>query len=254
MEIYRKNKVLPKGIPAIEGGLCVVMHVLRRWKAVALLTLFTIVLLVGCGRANSKQPHEKLESTAALEQVEITFPYQIPDQELEIESLFQYSGLNPDCADEEGEEIGAIQVVNRSKNYLETAQITILMADGTKLVFQIEDLPAGSSVMAFDINNTTFAEQQPAAEIIADIHYAEESSLHEDEVAVTIQDGAIHLHNQSGNAIQKMEIRYHCEIDGIYFGGKSFAKQVDLLEAGEDTTVSTEECYFGEAAVTKIRY
>ena len=51
-----------------------------------------------------------------------------------------------------------------------------------------------------------------------------------------------------------MTLTYHCVLDGAYFGGKSYQKNVEVLGAGESITLDALECYLGEAAVVKISY
>lgn len=247
---------------------------LKKKSILGLLLIIAVCAFAGCekeksDRANVEQETEKVfnnsekeDREAVLEESEITglqekkyieFPYQL-EEGVMIDALFQYSGMNPDCGDEEGENIGAIQLINESEQYIESSKITMLMEDGTALVFQIEDVPSGNTVMAFDVNNTAFDEQQLVSEIKAEISYAENRSLHENEVTISIEETGIYLSNQTENAIQNMTVIYHCDMDGVYFGGKSYKKQVELLGIGESTMVSAEECYFGEATVVRIQY
>lgn len=246
---------------------------MKKQKILGMFLLTMILMFAGCGKENSETVDVSTETirketaetddlnvgqvedegVVKQEKAEIEFPYQL-EEGVMIDALFQYSGMNPDCGDEEGENIGAIQLINDSEQYIESSEITMLMEDGTALVFQIEDVPSGNTVMAFDVNNTAFDEQQLVSEIAAEVSYAENSSLYEEEVTVSIEETGIYLGNQTENAIPNMTVMYHCDMDGVYFGGKSYKKQVELLESGESTVVSAEECYFGEATVVRIQY
>ena len=44
----------------------------------------------------------------------LAFPYEFADGKLKAASLFQYSGLNPDCNNEEGEDKHGKQNINRA--------------------------------------------------------------------------------------------------------------------------------------------
>ena len=62
-------------------------------------------------------------------------------------------GPNPDNNAEEGDNIAAIQMTNCSDTYLASAKITVTVGDGTKLTYQVEALPAGKTVTAFEVQN-----------------------------------------------------------------------------------------------------
>ncbi|MBP3703956.1 MAG: hypothetical protein J6I98_00350, partial [Clostridia bacterium] len=84
----------------------------------------------------------------------VEFPVSLENDRLEIESLYQYSGLNPDCGDAEGNNTAAITLHNVSSEYLKEAEISMTLQDGTELEFKITDLPAGKSAIAFSTANT----------------------------------------------------------------------------------------------------
>lgn len=185
---------------------------------------------------------------------ELVFPYQLDDGKLEVESVFRYSGINPDCEDEEGEDIAAVQIKNCSEEYLESAEFAITTGDGMKLIFTITDLPAGSIVMAFEVENKEFAAGQTVKKIEANTSYSSDASMHKETIEIFGDDSEIGLKNVSAETIQNMTLTYHCVLDGAYFGGKSYQKNVEVLGAGESITLDALECYLGEAAVVKISY
>ena len=45
---------------------------------------------------------------------------------------------------------------NKSGEYLESADIEVGLEDGSKLEFEIRDIPAGISVLAFEVKNTSY--------------------------------------------------------------------------------------------------
>lgn len=194
---------------------------------------------------DSEQKTETISET-------IAFPYRLEEEELEIEALFQYSGLNPDYKDEEGEDVGAVQFKNCSKRYLEEANLTIRMEDGTTLHFQIQDLPAGSSTMAFELSNTSYDDKKAAVDVNAEVTYAE-ASLQEAIFAVNSKGSTVEVTNQTDDSYDHITVVYRCVMDNMYFGGKSYSKEIDSLKAEENTSVDTSECYFGEAAVVNIK-
>lgn len=181
----------------------------------------------------------------------LTFPFQVDDSKLEIASVFSYSGMNPDCNDESAEKVGAIQLSNNSDNYLESADITVVLANDEELAFRVEDIPAGQTVMAFDIENQPYNDET-VMEIYADTQYAEESSLHEDRLSVTADENGITVTNQTEEQISGISVRYHCILDGAYWGGKCYQDTIEMLAPEDSVLLDAEECYFGEAAVVNI--
>lgn len=239
----RRKKTFKRSIKKIS---CIILGIVL----IGLLVLLTILV-------KGEKSREKLETEKkAEEKVEqgLAFPYKLDNDQLEIESVFQYSGMNPDCNEEEGEDIGAIQLKNCSDKYLESAELTVTTTEGQEYTFIVENLPAGSSVMAFEVANKELPTLVNVTQIDANTSYSDQASLHEDAVSVATDELGITLNNISAEAIQNMTVIYHCVLDDIYFGGKSYQKQVESLGVGESTIISADECYIGEAAVVEIKY
>ena len=78
------------------------------------------------------------------------------DGNLQVDSLFQYSGINPDCDGEMGDDIAALQVTNLSDRFVERAELTATLLDGTGLNFVITNVPAGQTVLAFAVDNAAY--------------------------------------------------------------------------------------------------
>lgn len=194
------------------------------------------------------------EEEMDTEDIGLTFPYTISEKKLKIDSLFQFTGPNPDCKDEEGEDISSIQLTNKSQKYLESADITVNLADGTEYHFHIEDLPAGKIILAFDTQNQSYDGKSGVADIDADVIYAESASLKEEAIATSVEEDGLHLSNISGESLSNITVKYHCDMDDMYYGGLCYAGTVESLAPGETTVLDTSECYMGEAAVVNITY
>ena len=195
-----------------------------------ILVLLIILLVVLTGHKRSLAKQEAAKKAEAKAEKGLELPYQFDDGKLEMKSIFSYAGPNPDNNAEEGDNIAAIQMTNCSDTYLASAQITVTVGDGTKLTYQVEALPAGKTVTAFEVQNQELPDKS------------------------AVEDTNIGLTNISQEAIQNMTVFYHDVMDDEYFGGKSYQKTVESLAAGESTTVTAEECYIGEAAVAGISY
>lgn len=204
--------------------------------------------------ADTPEDSEDSEEEAETEDTGLMFPYTVDGENLEIGSLFQYSGPNPDCGNEQGEDVGSIQLTNKSGKYLETADITINLANGIAYVFHVEGLPDGKTVLALDTTNQTYDGKSGAADIEAETAYSENASLKEDALSVSNDEEGIHLTNISGEELKNINVKYHCDMDDMYFGGLCYEGTVESLAAGADTVLDTSECYMGEAVVVNITY
>ena len=211
-----------------------------------ILVLLIILLVVLTGHKRSLAKQEAAKKAEAKAEKGLELPYQFDNGKLEMKSIFSYAGPNPDNNAEEGDNIAAIQMTNCSDTYLASAKITVTVGDGTKLTYQVEALPAGKTVTAFEVQNQELPDKPAVKKIDAKTQYSNDVSLHE--------DTNIGLTNISQEAIQNMTVFYHDVMDDEYFGGKSYRKTVESLAAGESTTVTAEECYIGEAAVAGISY
>ena len=184
----------------------------------------------------------------------LAFPYLLEEEQIQVDSLFQYSGINPDAENAECEDVAAIQMKNNSEQYLESAEVSVELSDGTAYSFVVQDIPAGKSVIAFESGNTSYDGKTGVAFIEAKTSYSSEAGVKEDEVKVTSDDNGVQISNISGDAIETMKVKYHCVMDDMYFGGISSETEVDGLAAGESTAVDTSESILGDADVVSITY
>lgn len=112
--------------------------------------LLSVLLFAGCKKEQAQQLEDVVLEAAESEETEaetteieaeeqITIdsqlPYMLEDGKLEISSVFQYTGLNVDKNWEDGTDIGAVVLVNRSEEYLKSLDLTLTMSDGTEFQF-----------------------------------------------------------------------------------------------------------------------
>lgn len=189
--------------------------------------------------------------TSETEEKDI-FPYELEDGKLVVESLFQYSGFNPDCGDEEGENIASLSMMNQSEELLVSAHITATLADGTQITFEAKDIPAGQSVMVFSSENISYEISNKCKSITCTAEFAEGSAIKEDKISVEVQETTVTLTNLTDEELTNLTVYCHCLFDGAYFGGLTYSYPVEAIEAGGSMTLQAEECYLGEAAVVRI--
>lgn len=228
---------------------------LWRLLAVSILILLLVIGLIIYKKINKEEEHADIGADRAEEQEEgLEFPYMLENGKLEIGSVFQFTGTNPDCNDEECEEVGAIQLLNASEDYLESADIIVRLADGSELVYRVEGIPSGKSVLAFETKNQIYNEKNKVIDITAKTDYSSEASLKEEELSFSIDDAGITVSNISQESLANITIKYHCNVDEMYFGGKCYEGLVESLAAGENVILDAAECYLGEAAVVNVIY
>ncbi len=191
-------------------------------------------------------------ASSETEEKEI-FPYELEGGKLIVESLFQYSGFNPDCGDEEGENIASLSIKNQSEEFLVSARITATLTDDTEIAFEVKDVPAGQSLMVFSFENISYEMSNKCKLITCTAEFAEGSANMEDKISVEVQETTVILTNLTDEELTNLNVYCHCLLDDAYFGGLTYSYPVEVIEAGGSFTLQAEECYLGEAEVVRIQ-
>lgn len=182
----------------------------------------------------------------------LAFPYSLEEGKLTVDSLFQYSGYNPDCGDEMGEDIASLVITNRSEEHLAEARLTVTLADGKELAFEVRDLPAGQTVWAFAKDNSAYALSNFCTAIAGTTQFEQSTPLMADRLSAAVQETEVTLTNNSAEAIAGVTVYCHTVFKDVYFGGTAYAYAAGDIPAGGSATVSAVDCYLGEAAVVRI--
>lgn len=222
----------------------------KKQKLISIVLVVILILLI-IWAVNVYRESSKEKKTQERQQ-EITFPYEMEDGKLEIESLFQFSGTNPDCEDKDGENIAALNIKNNSEQHLSSAEIRINLEDGTKLVFEATDIPAGQLAMIFEKDNKIYDPSENCTLIEDTAEYEETTARMEDKLTIDVQETTITLTNISDEDLTNMLLHCHCFFDEAYFGGLTYTYHVDSIPAGGSVSVQADECYLGEAAVVRV--
>ena len=198
------------------------------------------------------------ETQATIEQAEESsqkkemFPMTLEDGKITIDSMFQYSGINLDYQDEFCEEIGALQITNTSNEYLEYADVSVTLTDGTVFNFHVQDIPAKQAVIAFELENKIYKKDHEVQEVILNASWMNEISSFSDVLEYSVDGTVITLTNISNSSLTNIHVKYHCYMDDVYLGGVSYEGIIEQLNAQESTAIDASECYLGEANVTNI--
>lgn len=188
--------------------------------------------------------------TSETEEKDI-FPYELEDGKLVVESLFQYSGFNPDCGDEEGENIASLEIVNSSDEFCKLVEITVVMQDGTEIPFKATNIPAGKKVWMFASDNQSIDQKSVCKEIIGEAQFGE-ASMMEKQIGFNVEDTAIKLQNLTKDEITDFSVDCHCLFEDVYFGGVTYSYFVKSIPSGETITIDANDCYMGTAEIVVI--
>lgn len=180
----------------------------------------------------------------------VTFPCVLEDGKLEVESLFQFDGINPDAGNQEATDVAAIVVRNLSGTYLQTATVTAALDDGAVRTFAVQDLPAGKSAMVFSTDNALLSESHKCADLSVESVF--EDPLSNDSVKVSVDGMTVTLENISGETLSGIDVYCRDVFGDQYFGGVAYQYTIETLSAGETTTVTVLDSLMGITEVVRV--
>lgn len=230
--------------------------------------IFVMAAGCGCGSKNVEdgehsqvQPTEEVGDASGQtvpgvnptkEPEKFDFPVALDSDKLQLGSVFEYTGMNPDCEEVYGEEIGAIQLKNVSGSYLKSAAVTVTLSNGDVLKYLAQEVPADMEIMAFDTANTVYDDTYRVEDIQVDVEYGE--SADSKMVTWSVSGSEITVENKSDQEMKNVTIYYHCVIDDLGYGGKAYEMSVEKLQPGEAVTVTDSYCYVGDVKVSNVTY
>lgn len=182
----------------------------------------------------------------------ISLPCTLAEGKLEVSSLFQFTGFNPDCGGAQGTDIAALQLKNVSGEHLASAELTLTLNDSVPVAFRITDLPAGAEAMVFSAENVTMTPDDVGTALSGSFRFLPESPLMQGQVDFTADNMTITLTNCSDQELTQFDVCCHSMLDGICFGGLTYSYPVDSLPAGASISVDALDCYLGGALVSRI--
>lgn len=239
----------------------------RRLLPIVLLLLMVSFSAVSCAKLPSeteaketetaemeemKEPEETKQPVETEAVTESEFPMRLENGALEIASIFQYSGPNPDAGWEEKENIGALELKNTSERYLTSAQITVLLSDGETLQFAAADIPAGQTAWVFESGNGTYQLDKECAKVEVQAEFSDDAGLYTGDIQAAGEGMTLTLTNNTEKDIQKIQVRCHILFNDVYFGGSSYVYPVEQIAAGKSTDIMAFDCIIGDAQAVWI--
>lgn len=221
--------------------------------AALLLFLMPQVLYRLSGEADDSAPSAaSVQSANQLPTPALTFPAVLADGRLEVQSVFQFSGINPDCGNRECTDAASLTVKNLSDTHLERAEITLTAGPDQVLHFVVTELPAGKVSMVFSQENASVEMDAVYSGLTCDAVFNADASLQEDVVAVSVDGTRITLQNKTDTEIAQLVVYCRSTLGDQYFGGVTYPYTVNRLSAYGTAELDAVDCILGMAEVVRI--
>ena len=202
--------------------------------------------------AGTRPAETEPEQTVAPTEAPEIFPVLLEDGMLTVQSMFQFSGMNPDADLQFGENIAGLQLVNTSDRHLTVAELAAVLEDGTILSFRAEDVAPGMTVMAFSLEHGSVEDPDRCVEVYGYAEFEEDDALRSDLVEIQVEGVEITVKNVSGMDLTNLDIICHGLLDGSAFGGRAYTYRITSLASGGSTTVYALDCILGMTQVTRV--
>ena len=202
--------------------------------------------------AGTRPAETEPEQTVAPTEAPEIFPVLLEDGMLTVQSIFQFSGMNPDADLQFGENIAGLQLVNTSDRHLTVAELAAVLEDGTILSFRAEDVAPGMTVMAFSLEHGSMGDWDRCVEVYGYAEFEEGDPLRSDLVEIQVEGVEITVKNVSGMDLTNLDIICHGLLDGSAFGGSAYTYRITSLASGGSTTVHAMDCILGMTQVTRV--
>lgn len=180
------------------------------------------------------------------------FPLELEGGRLIAQSLFRFSGMNPDCDDLFGEDIAGLQMTNTSDEHMAFAEVTVILTEGKTLTFRAEDVPPGGTVMAFCLEHESVTDPDSCEEAFGYAEFCSGDMLLSDQLEITVEGARITLRNLSGEDLTDLKVICHGLLDGSLFGGSTYQYHVSTLPAGASADVYAVDCILGMTEVVRV--
>lgn len=198
----------------------------------------------------SEESGQDLEMGNSLKEQELQFPNVLDEGRLEVESVFSFSGINPDADNVEASEIAAIEIKNISDTYMKTATIKAVFSDESQQTFVINDLPAGKTVIAFSVENLELPKDAVCIEMKADTVF--EDIKNPESVSAAIDGTTVTIKNISEEELTNIDVYCRDVFNEKYFGGMTYKYSIEKLSIGESATITVSDSIMGVIDVVRM--
>ena len=194
----------------------------------------------------------KDESKPVVPDDPIVFPILLENGKLEIERVFLYDGMNPDCGNIQGSNITALEVRNLSAEQLEKAIITLDSDEGKTTEFTIAELPAKKSVIVFSYENVSSSADTVYGNVRCEALFNADASIHSEKISISTDGTRITLRNNTDTQMNDIVVYCRSVLDDRYFGGIAYSYTIKSLSAHETTELDVVDCILGFAEAVRV--
>lgn len=163
----------------------------------------------------------------------------IPDSQLVLESVGQYTGPNiEDGQDTPSSNAASVVVRNDSDQTLQYADL-ILEVNGQNVEFKLTTLPPGARMQAIALDGQAYQSDATYTYVSCDTAYQSELSKQEDRFTVAGEDGTLTLTNLTDETYETVWVYYKYKQGSLYLGGITYRCTFQDVGPGETVTQPT---------------
>lgn len=180
----------------------------------------------------------------------VEFPVVLEEGAIEIESLFPFSGVNPDADKQDATDAATIVLRNASGKYLSEAVVHATLDSGATLTFIATELPAGTSAMAFCVDNDSLLSTDICTDITVEATFGEIPK--NDHIDVSVAGMTVTITNTSSEDMNEIDVYYRDVFYDKYFGGITYKHTISNLPANQSATIDVADSLLGMIEVVRI--
>lgn len=191
---------------------------------------------------NAAQEQENAESSNKPEEntaPDNESPLILSDSNLVIQSVGGYTGnYLEDGSDDPVSEVAAIIITNNSNQMLQVGDISFAVKKNETAMFRVTNLLPGASALVLESSRRTYSSKDDYSYGNAATAYLEETSLHEEILDITGEDGKLTLLNKTNTSFKKIYVYYkYARVGGVYMGGITYRVPFENVK-GKDSVDS----------------
>lgn len=179
-------------------------------------------------------------------------PMLLEEGKLEITSLFQFDGINPDCSNEEGRNIAAITLDNTTQVLLLEAKVTVQLADGSEIDFAVTNLPAGATAILLSRENLPLEKGAVCLSASCEALWSDTTQTVPEGLEVTVDGMVVTVTNRSDREFPALNVYCRSSLGEEYFGGITYEYTIYNLSPNGSATILAADCVTGLAEVVRI--
>lgn len=209
-----------------------------KFCAVLVLLLAVCLIFTGCNKTETEGNDDSYYGEPVTE-------YVASSADLYCLEINKYSGpFVEDGQNEQVENVATILVENRSKHFLDYAQVTYSV-DGKTATFNVTGLPAGEKAWVLEAGKMVIDGKPDFEFLDCQSTFKKDAIVKTDLLEVKTEDNVLTVKNTGDVPLKNVCVYYkNVNSDGNYLGGITYMLGFDTLEA--DMTAQRESAHFSD--------